>query len=168
MEIPSEFQNYLVYPDGKVWSKTRKVTRSDGKVKTYQGKQLRGFLDEHGYRVYDLYINTKRIKVRSHRFVALAYIPNPNNLPFVKHINGDREDNNVDNLEWCTCVYNNQSVNRIGQCGGRKFGTIQETPFGNFTAKYNSYKIRYQKNFKTLEEAEKFLKDAETKLANEI
>ena len=65
-------------------------------------------------------------------------------------------------------VYNNQSVNRIGQCGGRKFGTIQETPFGCFTAKYNSYKIRYQKNFKTLEEAEKFLKDAETKLSNEI
>ena len=167
MEI-SEYPNYLVYKNGKVWSKTRKVTRSDGKVKTYQGKQLSGFINKNGYKCYDLYINTNRIQVTAHRFVALAYIPNPNNLPCVNHINGDREDNNIENLEWCTCVYNNQSVNRIGQCGGRKFGTIQETPSGTFTAKYNSYKIRYQKNFKTLEEAEKFLKDAETKLSNEI
>ena len=163
MELP-EFPNYLIYPDGKVSSKTKVMTRSDGKVKTYKGKELIGFQDEHGYQVFDLYIDTKRIKLRGHRFVALAYIPNPDNLSCVNHIDGDRQNNSIDNLEWCTYAYNNQSVNRIGQCGDRKFGTIQKTPFGCFTAKYNSYLVRYQKNFKSLEAAEKFLADEEIKL----
>lgn len=42
----------------------------------------------------------------AHRLVAMAYIPNPNNLPVVNHINENRQNNNVDNLEWCTQKHN--------------------------------------------------------------
>lgn len=44
-----------------------------------------------------------------HRLVAKAFIPNPNNYEFVNHKNWDREDNSVNNLEWCTRQYNNEN-----------------------------------------------------------
>lgn len=47
---------------------------------------------------------TKRHKV--HRLVALAFIPNPNNLPHINHIDCDVANNNSDNLEWCDAKYN--------------------------------------------------------------
>lgn len=49
-----------------------------------------------------------------HRLVAEAYIPNPNNLPCVNHIDGNKENNTISNLEWCTCKQNMQHAVRIG------------------------------------------------------
>lgn len=59
-----------------------------------------------GYISYYLQNKGLREKFLAHRLVANAFIPNPNKLPFINHINENRADNRPENLEWCTPQYN--------------------------------------------------------------
>lgn len=69
------------------------------------GKILKTQFDKDGYKKIVIY-NKKRYSLSIHRLVAEAFIPNPDNLPQVNHINGDKTDNRVENLEWCSASYN--------------------------------------------------------------
>jgi len=68
---------------------------------TFQEKILsNNGLDKDGYVLRVLTKDKKARTFKSHRLVAQAFIPNPDNLPEVNHINGIKNDNRVDNLEW--------------------------------------------------------------------
>lgn len=58
-------------------------------------------------------IGPKNGKRALHRLVAKTFIPNPDNLPIVHHIDENKHNNSVDNLMWCTVQYNN-SANDLG------------------------------------------------------
>lgn len=61
----------------------------------------------HGYLRVQLWKNNKRHYKRVHRIVAEAFIPNlDERRNQVNHIDGDKTNNNADNLEWCTCKEN--------------------------------------------------------------
>lgn len=59
-----------------------------------------------GYLYVGLYKNGKTTTAKSHRLVALYFIPNPENKPQVNHKDGNKLNNNVENLEWCTAAEN--------------------------------------------------------------
>lgn len=67
-----------------------------------------------GYHRVAISVNNIKGNFSVHRLVAMAFIPNPNNLPFINHINGIKTDNRVENLEWCTASYNLKHAFRTG------------------------------------------------------
>lgn len=70
------------------------------------GKILKPGKDRKGYLRVRLYKDGEWKMYRIHRLVAEAFIPNPLNLPQVNHIDENKSNNNVDNLEYCDCQYN--------------------------------------------------------------
>jgi len=76
----------------------------DGTVIGVRGKPLKTFYNEHGYEC--IKFRNKHYKV--HRLVAMKYIPNPYNYPYVNHLNEVRDDNRVENLDWCTARMNSE------------------------------------------------------------
>lgn len=86
----------------------------DGQVRNDNtGKILKGTLDK-GYRMVSIYINKKARPIGVHRLVALMFLDNPENLPFVNHKDGNPLNNSVENLEWCTPKYNTQHAIQTG------------------------------------------------------
>ena len=71
-------------------------------------KTMRGSLDTKGYVKITLYKNGARHTQGAHRFVAQAFIPNPENKTQVNHLDGDKQNNAVSNLAWCTNAENQQ------------------------------------------------------------
>lgn len=77
----------------------------DGTVYGQKGKRKVN-KNPQGYPVVDLYKNGLRKTWCIHRLLALNFIDNPNNFPCINHKDGDRTNNSLSNLEWCTQQYN--------------------------------------------------------------
>lgn len=71
---------------------------------------------EKGYLRVDLFdSNRKRKHCKVHRLVADAFIPNPENKPQINHLDGNKQNNSITNLEWCTNAENceHAKLNRV-------------------------------------------------------
>jgi hypothetical protein len=103
---------------------------NQGRVKSISRKVIRGFLqdkmpftkelilaiahDEGDYVIVNISKNAKSGNKTVHRLVAIAFKPNPYNLPEVNHDDGDKENNNDWNLTWCTKAQNMEHAANIG------------------------------------------------------
>ncbi len=70
--------------------------------------------NSHGYMIVSLFKNKLQKSYQVHRLVAQAFIPNPNNYSQVNHIDGNKLNNCVNNLEWCTAKQNMQHAKQNG------------------------------------------------------
>lgn len=73
-----------------------------------RGGNIKPYLNNKGYWCVNLYLHSKVYKKQVHRLIAEYFIPNPDNLPEVNHIDGNTQNNAIENLEWCTHQYNIQ------------------------------------------------------------
>lgn len=88
--------------------RVKSCARISGQNTRLPERILKPSLDKDGYRRIGLSLGSrdKIIYRMVHRLVAEEFIPNPQNLPQVNHRDGNRQNNNVDNLEWCDNSYN--------------------------------------------------------------
>ena len=86
---------------------------SDGRVRR-NGVEFTPWRDGKGYYTVDITIGDSKKKIMVHRMIAKLFIPNPENKPFVDHINRNPLDNNVSNLRWVTHHENMMNVRTLG------------------------------------------------------
>ena len=86
------------------------VIFSTGDIFNLHGKKMIGNIDRSGY--HEVILNGKQYRV--HRLVAEAFIPNPENKPCVNHKDGNKKNNKVNNLEWCTYSENTVHAYQTG------------------------------------------------------
>lgn len=98
--------NYYVSNLGNVKSEDFVALCKDGRPLPRKGQILRGLDNGSGYLKVGLRRNGVKRTYYIHRLVAEAFIPNPDNLPFVNHKDFNPGNNSVDNLEWTTPLGN--------------------------------------------------------------
>ena len=124
-KIWSVKDGYLVNRDGSIYKlnwKRKKIMR-----------KIKQNCDKDGY----LYFKYQNRLMKSHRFVAECFIPNPENLPCINHKDENKQNNCVDNLEWCTHKYNTNygtAMERLVKTRSKK--VYQYTKDGEFVKEW--------------------------------
>jgi|SRR5690606_13549348 len=90
------------------------ITNLGRAVNTESGKVLKHKINDDGYPIYTFQVNKKKYYRLVHRLVAEKFIDNPFNKPHVNHIDGDKTNYSIDNLEWCTPKENAVHASKTG------------------------------------------------------
>lgn len=126
-DIPGYETLYQASNLGGIRSMEHLVLRTNGRMIKpkkywfYKGRNLKLNTDREGYIRCTLSKSGKTRRYLVHRIIAMTFIPNPQGLPQINHIDEDKHNNRIENLEWCTTNYN------LSFNGGRKKRALTKT-----------------------------------------
>lgn len=145
MEMWKPIKNY---EDSYEVSNLGRVRSNDRYTPTWNGEVFKKGVvktlkeDKDGYYKVWLSKNSKKKPFFVHRLVAQAFIDNFDDLPVVNHIDGDKKNNVVTNLEWCTRSYNDKHAFKLGlrspSCGGTSKRVLRMNPNNGSIKIYDS------------------------------
>ena len=117
---------YEVNEFGEIRSVDRMVGGKSGSTWKRKGKKIKPQMDRGGYAVVILNKNGIRKAMKVHRLVCEAFLPNPENLPQIHHINHVRNDNRLENLRWVSRVeqFDNHLKAAISKANGIKVRVV--------------------------------------------
>ena len=124
-----DYPEYHVTDTGDIYSR-KEYHNPNGRI-----KKLKPVKQKTGYLHIVLYKNGIGKTFRVHRIVAQTFIPNPLKLPEINHINGIKDDNRVENLEWCTSSENTIHSNKVLHLGCK---AVQQIKNGIVVAEFYS------------------------------
>ena len=135
-----DFPEYYVTDSGDVYSR-KLCYNPKGRIKKLTPRHV------PEYTMVTLFKKNVRHQKLVHRLVAEAFIPNPENKPQVNHINGEKDDNRVDNLEWSTRSENMQHAHKV-------LGFVPKGPWKGKYGKdhFNSHIVQQIKDGKVIAE----------------
>lgn len=137
-------KGYELSSDGTITSyrvlSTDEKGRITGRVVDYnKGRKITGCLDSNGYRYLDLRAFDVDVKLpKVHRLIAKAFLENPNNKEQVNHIDGNKENNHVNNLEYVTNEENRRHALKTGLKKEIQYGISQYDLNGNLLNTFNT------------------------------
>lgn len=99
-------ERYSISSFGRVRSEKRNCNFVKGKTRIVEEKILKQSIEKDGYLTVGLSKNSKTKTFKVHRLVALTFLRNEENKEQVNHIDGNKQNNNIENLEWCTMSEN--------------------------------------------------------------
>lgn len=133
-----------------------------GNIRNKKGNIIKSYPNKQNYLRVSLRKNDKQKTYLVHRLVALTFMPNPENKPQVNHINGIKDDNRIENLEWCTQSDNNKHAWEQGlKIVTKKHSNASKENGEKYRSiKINQYDLqgKYIKTWNSVREAERTLK----------
>lgn len=131
--------------NGEIWKpvtgyEDRYLVSNKGRVFSLIYKKVLLPKDEKGYKRVMLSKDCKMKGYLVHRLVASEFLPNPLNLPFVNHIDENKANNCVKNLEWCTAKYNSNYGTRSARIG-EKLSKVKILPVAQYDLDWNLVRV---------------------------
>lgn len=108
------YPGFMISNLGNVKTITRIITGIDNKARRIKGKDIKQFKDSGGYMFINLTQQGKSKSTRIHRLVAIEFLPKVEGKKNVNHIDGNKLNNCITNLEWCNSSENNYHAFKTG------------------------------------------------------
>lgn len=140
---------YSISNTGQVWANQKVVEYSDGRVRFYPTKLLK--ISQNSGEYFSVRLGGRKGKLYLiHRLIAENFIDNPKGLPYVNHIDGDKGNCSIHNLEWCTQAENNAHAHETGLNKPSDY------------AKYKAYIVNRKLTCSQMKEIKNMYKNGET------